>query len=174
MTYKPFDAEAYAISDKATKDFVLRFFLSCGLYEEQVPIHLQPEEYKNYDFYLVNKETGNKETFEVEQKLVWNKSGSWQGYDTIDIPTRKKDMKAAWFCMANKSLDTMVVMARSHIFSSPTYKKNTRHRSGETKNEEFFAVPINDRCHFFRVVEEGRVEKITAQGKILKVMEWKV
>lgn len=62
----------------------------------------------------------------------------WQGWDTIDVPARKKKSCADIFIMFNSSIDTLAISKMDLVKSAPIRYKNTIY----TKNEKFFCVPL--------------------------------
>ena len=139
---KPFSPELYRQHDHAAKCATMRFLAFVGYF----PITAK-EMYKDADICALWQ---NKTVFvECEVKTVWNKSGRWQGFKTVDVPYRKKDSKSNLFVMLNTHLDTLAVTLTANILQSPLTIKNTVYTSGEL----FFAVPVH--CFkFYAVIGE--------------------
>lgn len=170
METKPFDKEIWEQCDWPTKELVAKFLESTGKYILETPLEEQIEAFKQHDFRVIHKDSNLPVYIEVEQKLVWTKEHKWQGYPTLDVPYRKKDSKADLFIMVNRALNTLAVIPMHKIHRSITYRKNTKHNSGETQKERFFAVDLND-CVFFSVLE-NKIRKISPYGEVEKEYDW--
>ncbi len=169
---KPFDKEMWAKCDGPTKQLVASILMASGKYTLAVPLVDQQEAFKRHDF-MIQHIVGDWRVYvEVEQKRVWTKQHAWQGYPTLDVPYRKADSRADLFFMANKHLDTVACTQMPKVLKSKTYQKNTKHNSGRTYGEKFFAVDLKDIT--FLSIKDGVVRKISPQGKVLEVYDWKV
>lgn len=135
--YKKFSRDLYDENDRLAKDIACEFLVSKGMILE-IPLNEQSEMYKMGDFYIKYKNSNL--LIEVERKKVWYKHGEWQGYDTVDIPYRKKDTKSNVFIMVNNSCDTIAVIPTKKILSSNIQTKDTIY----TQNEKFFKVNSSD------------------------------
>lgn len=169
---KPFDEEMWRKCDGPTKELIARLLLSSGEYTLPVPITDQPEAFKKHDFEIKSKKHNRPILVEVEQKRVWTKQHRWQGYPTLDVPYRKKDSKADFFFMANLHLDTIAFTPMEAVLSSITYCKNTKHNSGRTHNEQFFAVDLAN-VSFFSI-KDNIVRLIEANGEVREVKSWRL
>ena len=137
MEYKPFDRNLYNQNDLAAKTTAAGFLCSQG-FTLLTPLQDQKEQYKAWDFQIQRDADQQLITVEAELKKVWTRSGSWQGFQTIDVPYRKKDSKANLFIMINQLQDTIAVTTMDLLKGSPVTKKKTIY----TDNEPFFNVPL--------------------------------
>jgi hypothetical protein len=135
---KPFSKELYAENNSIAIVVSHNYLISTGHYRsEQHPLD-QPETFKNSDFSLIRTKDGGEVRVEVERKKSWKKSGEWEGFRTLDVPTRKRESKSDLFVMTNRNCDTIAVMKMKDVLESPTYEKDTIY----TEKEEFFAVDL--------------------------------
>jgi hypothetical protein len=137
---KKFSPSLCKENDLIAKQTAVDFLEGSGKFKLLVPLEKQKEEYKKRDF-LISQVKGSKSiACEAERKKVWKKEGSWEGWDTIDIPHRKNKSEADLFIMTNEACNTIAVTKMKTIHESPVKYKDTIY----TKNEAFFAVPIKD------------------------------
>lgn len=129
---KPFSRDLYNENDKLAKDAAKDFFRQ--LNGEVIPS--EGEKFSDYDFQV--KLSGKVHSVEVERKKVWRKSGSWEGWGSVDIPFRKSKSKADFFVMFNSQVDTLLVIRMSEVKNSPVKEKDTIY----TKKEKFYSVPV--------------------------------
>jgi hypothetical protein len=143
---KPFSKDLYDENDFKSKEVAKEFLESTGFYSMLNPLEEQKEKYKEHDFeiFLINPFT--KITVEVERKKVWTKSGKWQGWNSIDVPYRKKDSKSNLFIMINKNFDTLAITNMKNILNADVYQKKTIY----TNEESFFKVDINKFKIYFK------------------------
>lgn len=139
MGDKPFDLELYKENDRIAKITAVNFLESTGKFKLEVPLDEQPERFKKADFAIKYIPSNRDYLIEVERKVVWNKSGEWQGWTTLDVPTRKRHSSATLLIMINKHLDTLAVMLMSDVKKADVYAKPTY----LTSIEEFFAVSLD-------------------------------
>jgi len=139
--YKEFDQKLYDDNDYIAKTTAAEFLNQMD-YELKIPIDKQPEVYKLYDFEIFDD--GCSVLVEVEVKNVWHRSGEWEGYCTIDIPSRKSKSISDLYIMFNKTLDTLAITKTVTILSSPESYKRTKY----TDNESFFNVSL-DKFKFY-------------------------
>lgn len=162
---KPFDKEIWIKCDGPTKELIASLLVSTGEYTLEVPLFEQPEAFKNHDFKIRSNKSHKNILIEVEQKRVWTKQHKWQGYPTLDVPCRKRDSKADFYFMANLHLDTVAFAPMSAVLNSITYRKNTKHNSGRTYGEEFFAVDLS--AFSFFSVKDNTVGMIESNGQAI-------
>ncbi len=142
--YKKFSKELYDENDKLAKDVACDFLISRGFILE-TPLSEQKEIYKKGDFYIkLNKSII---LVEVERKKVWKKSGEWEGWNTIDIPYRKKDSKSNIFIMVNNNCDTIAMIKTEKILESKVQTKDTKY----TTDEKFFNVNLDNFYFYYKV-----------------------
>lgn len=147
MTGKPFSADLYAENNQLAITAASEMLTYRG-YEVIYP---EREMYKDYDF-TFKVPGGEQYNIEVERKKGWKKSGLWQGWSTVDIPYRKKDSKADYFCMLNYSCDTLLIIHMGKVLNSRVKVKDTIY----TKGEKFFTV---DASEFTLLSKQGEVWK---------------
>lgn len=143
---KPFSKELYNENDFKSKKVAKDFLEYLGHYFLITPLEEQTEKYKEHDFEIFLKNPFKKITIEVERKKVWTKSGEWQGWDSVDIPYRKKDSQANLFIMINKSFDTLAVTNMKNVLNADVYSKKTIY----TNKELFFKVNIDKFKIYFK------------------------
>lgn len=135
---KPFSQELYKENNDVAIIMSLSYLISTGhYYFKKNPIE-QEEVFKQYDYVLFLKKNDRQVKIEVERKKTWVKSGMWQGYETLDVPERKKDSEADLLIMINNTLDTIAIMKMKDVLNSKVYKKNTIY----TTEEKFYAVDL--------------------------------
>ena len=137
--YKAFSKKLYDENDNISKSVAIDFLLSTGYYKMEIPIEEQVELYKKQDFEISLISNNRKVKVEVERKKVWTKKGRWQGFPTIDVPTRKNKSEADLFIMINYECDTLAVTLMKHVLSSNISSKRTIY----TSKEDFFNVDLN-------------------------------
>ena len=141
--YKPFDKSLYEENNQSAIKTSIDFIQQIFHYQPTAPAG---EAYKSHDF-IVNDPSTNKDVrVEAEVKKVWEKTGVWQGYDTIDVPYRKKDSRAHLFIMINKHHNTLLCLPMSEIKRSIVKQKRTIYTHSGT--EQFFAVPLSKAIFF--------------------------
>lgn len=143
--YKEFNQLLYDNNNSIAIITALNYLLSRNVFYYDVHPLEQKEKFKHSDFYLIKIEDNRKVYFEVERKEVWTKDYEWQGYETLDIPIRKKYSKADVFIMLNNNANTLAVMYMRDVLSSKTYSKRTKY----TEKEDFFAVSL-EKVKFFK------------------------
>ena len=148
--YKKFSQDLCDENDAVAKETAVDFLEWTKHYKLETPLYEQLELYKKQDFEIVLISTGEKIKVEVERKKVWDKSGRWQGWTTIDVPIRKKDSEAHLFIMVNKSCDTIAVTMMKKIKRSKISAKKTIY----TNNEEFFNVELKN-FKFYKKISGG-------------------
>jgi hypothetical protein len=143
---KPFSKDLYDENEFKSKEIAKEFLESTGFYSMINSLEEQEEKYKEHDFeiFLINPFT--KIAVEVERKKVWTKSGKWQGWNSIDVPYRKKDSKSNLFIMINKNFDTLAITNMKNILNADVYQKKTIY----TNEESFFKVDINNFKIYFK------------------------
>jgi len=143
---KPFSKDLYDENDFKPKEVAKEFLESTRFYSMISSLEEQKEKYKEHDFeiFLINPFT--KIAVEVERKKVWTKSGKWQGWNSIDVPYRKKDSKSNLFIMINKNFDTLAITNMKNILNADVYQKKTIY----TNEESFFKVDINKFKIYFK------------------------
>jgi hypothetical protein len=151
--YKKFSKELCDENDAIAKETAVNFLEWTKYYKLETPLSEQQELYKKQDFEITLISKASKIKVEVERKKVWDKSGKWQGWPTIDVPIRKKDSEAQLFVMTNKSCDTIAITLMSKVIGSKVSSKKTIY----TENEEFFNVNLN--CFRFYKKNNGGWEK---------------
>ena len=82
---------------------------------------------------------GTDHLVEVEVKKVWIKHFRWQGWDTVDVPLRKRHNQSEWYVMFNIHLDTLAIIEMRAVQRSPVKQKNTIY----TNNEGFYKVKLS-------------------------------
>ena len=137
---KKFSQKLYDQNDLKTKELVYKFLSLYFPCYKLIPIADQEECYKSHDLVIIDTRTNKQVLLEVERKAVWYKRGEWQGWDTVDIPYRKKDSKAKYFFMVNKWFDTLPVIKMSKILESSVITKSTIY----TQEEKFFRIPVSE------------------------------
>ena len=137
MTYKKFDPNLYKQFDVPARDKFCEFLATFKM--PRYSVSIQEEQYKDYDMLLTDNVTGKDLTVEIEVKNVWTKSHEWQGWDTVDVPYRKRESIADRYAMFNKHMDTLLLADMSAVHESRVVTKNTIY----TKNERFFAVGLD-------------------------------
>jgi hypothetical protein len=143
---KKFDKGLYDQNNSLSIIIALNYLISTGHYYYDLNPLEQPETFKESDFVLFLKKNKKAVKIEVERKKTWKKSGQWQGYETLDVPVRKKDSKADLFIMTNDCMDTLAIIKMKDVKGSSVYKKDTIY----TKGEEFFAVEL-DKVKFVKL-----------------------
>ncbi|MBV6342419.1 hypothetical protein [Candidatus Magnetobacterium casense] len=146
--YKKFSEELYRENDQKAKETAVHFLESLGRYKLVTPLERQAEMFKRGDFEIMLIPENRKVIIEVERKVVWEKSGEWQGWRTISIPCRKNRSESGVFVMVNKGFDTIASIPTSRILSASVTTKGTIY----TKREEFFDVPVSLWRFYRRVV----------------------
>jgi hypothetical protein len=136
--HKKFSASLCKENDGIAKRTAVDFLESTGKFKLEVPLEEQKEQYKKRDFLVVNIKNKKNVACEAERKKVWKKEGTWEGWDTIDIPHRKNKSEADIFIMTNEACNTIAITKMKTIHESPVKHKDTIY----SKNEPFFAVPI--------------------------------
>lgn len=131
---KPFCQFLYDIHDRPAKDVVYQFLLKW--YTSDTHPDQQPNEYGRYDFIMYKGDDEVK--VEVQRKLGWTERGKWQrNFNSIDIEYRKRKSEADIFCIVNATMDTVAIIRRDVVMSSPVTEKDTRYG-----REPFFNIPI--------------------------------
>jgi hypothetical protein len=154
MNKKKFSGDDYNENDPQSKqeavDFLSQISKRISL---RTPLTEQQEAYKKRDFTVYHDDTPI--TVEVERKLVWVSSdGSFKIHfwrrnedvvcDTVDVPARKDESRANWYVMFNHDFSALAFTEMKNVLSSPVIQKDTRQkRVSDTKNEDFFRVPIS-------------------------------
>lgn len=155
MTYKSFDKALYDKYNTAAIKQAISFFSQFDkrfrLNEEA--ILNAPEAYKKYDFLMEEFIDNDWVTcpVETEVKKVWR--GRKFIWDSIDVPRRKKDSLARYFCMFNSDLYLLAVIPMKKILEARVITKNTIY----TQNEEFFRIPLSEFKFFIK--KNGKWEK---------------
>ncbi|MCK9458402.1 MAG: hypothetical protein M0R80_02015 [Proteobacteria bacterium] len=168
---KPYAAILKQIYDKQGKMVALDFLTSTGLAHPTIPLEEQPERFKEFDnSYCM--ESGKLLKVEAEVKDVWNVSGAWLSYTTVDVGGRKADTQCDVFIMSNHHQDTIAVIQgedlrhakeRNHTRRKATFNKVNGQR---TQNELFLALPLNY-VKFFHKFEDGW-KRIKPDGQLVK------
>ena len=143
---KKFSQELLEQNDGIAKLLSINFLESTGKYKLIVPLNEQKEAYKEYDFQMFDYINNINITVEVERKKVWVKKGKWQGWNTLDVPFRKKDSHADIYIMVNNSCDTIAATKMKRILDSPTSYKKTIY----TTNEKFFNVELKEFNFYYK------------------------
>ena len=99
----------------------------------------QEEQFKKQDFEVVLISKNRKVKIEVERKKVWTKVCQWQGWSTIDVPSRKSESESDLFIMVNSECNTIAVTTMKNVLSSKVSAKKTIY----TDSEDFFNVELN-------------------------------
>jgi hypothetical protein len=144
MSHKKFSKELFDENDNISKTIAVDFLESTGHYVLITPLNEQKEKYKEHDFEILLKSNNKLIKVEVEKKNVWYKSGTWQGFSTIDVAYRKNESKSDLFVMFNKNCDTLAITTMKNVLSSKTSYKKTIY----TNNELFFNVDL-DKFKFY-------------------------
>jgi hypothetical protein len=142
--YKQFSKKLYDENDQIAKEVALDFLISTGYYKLEIPLKEQKEQYKKQDFEVILISKNKKVSVEVERKKVWTKSGKWQGWSTIDVPTRKNQSKAKLYVMINNPGDTIAITKMKNVLNADISTKKTIY----TDNEDFFNVEL-DKFKFY-------------------------
>ncbi len=148
--YKKFDKALYEENNQLAIDTVVSMLESRG----NKVILPDREYYQSHDFKFISRNTGIHYKAEVERKKVWKKSGTWEGWKTVDIPHRKVHSKSDYFFMVNEPCDTILVCSMEDIKFSPVSEKNTIYTSGE----RFFNVPFEKFYLYQRRGEQWVIE----------------
>ena len=145
---KPFDRDLYNQNDIRAKQEAVNLLQDHG-FKLETQLQDQQEQYKKWDLYITRTQDQKVITVETEVKRVWDRSGVWQGFQTIDIPHRKKHSQANVFIMFNKQLNTAAISTMHLIHQSPVTVKDTIYTAGE----RFFNCPLE--IFRFYVKKEG-------------------
>lgn len=137
--YKKFSQELYDESDLKAKIVAVEFLEWLGFYKLETSLLDQEELYKKQDFEIILKSDNRKVTVEVERKKVWKKNCQWQGWSTIDVPSRKSESEADLFIMVNNDFNTIAVTTMKNVLESKVTSKKTIY----TENEDFYNVELN-------------------------------
>ena len=137
--YKKFSQELCDENDRVAKDVAIDFLEWTGHYKLEIPLDQQGEKFKKQDFEVVLISKNRKVKVEVERKKVWTKVCQWQGWSTIDVPSRKKESESDLFIMVNSECNTIAVTTMKNVLSSKVSAKKTIY----TNNENFFNVELN-------------------------------
>lgn len=156
--HKKFSKSLCDENDGIAKRTAVEFLESTGKYKLEIPLDEQKEQYKKRDFLIVNIKRKRNIACEAERKKVWKKVGTWEGWDTIDIPHRKNKSEADIFIMTNEACNTIAITKMKTIHESPIKKKDTIY----SRNEPFFAVPIAN-FKFYTRVESGEWKLVKAK-----------
>lgn len=143
--YKKFSKELYNENNKiaiqTSSEFISQIFKYQILQQEQ-------EAYSSHDFIVVDPHTKKNILIETEIKKVWEKSGQWQGWDTLDIPYRKNKSQAQLFIMINKNHNTLACMLMNDVKTSKIKQKRTIYTDSGT--EQFFSVSLSKVLFFYK------------------------
>lgn len=142
---KPYSKILNDQNDRISKETAIDFLQNFKGWLLDVPLDCQPELFKDSDFKMKVEVK-----IEVERKRTWIKSGTWQGYKTLDVPYRKKDNNADVFIMLNEHCDTLAYIKMKDIKHSPISNKSTINffSKEKTSNESFFNVNLKN-CIFY-------------------------
>lgn len=143
---KTFSKELSDENDLIAKRVAIDFLEYTTKYKLVTPLEEQKEVYKKHDFVIMDLIQNKMIGVEVERKKVWTKSGQWQGWNTVDIPHRKKDSEAHLFVMINNDCDTIAATFMSRIKQSKVTSKKTIY----TDNEQFFNVDKNQFAFYYK------------------------
>jgi hypothetical protein len=152
--YKKFSQELCNENDQVAKEVAIDFLTWTGHYKLEVPLDEQEEQFKKQDFEVVLISKNRKVKIEVERKKVWTKVCQWQGWSTIDAPSRKSESESDLFIMVNSECNTIAVTTMKNVLSSKVSTKKTIY----TDNESFFNVELNK--FKFYCKSEGNWKKI--------------
>jgi hypothetical protein len=139
---KKFNKRDYKKSDQKSKQKSFEFlnsFFGCRKCNNSN----ESELYSDGDI-IVETQSGKNVLIECEHKIVWEKSGRWEKWDTVDIPYRKSKNKSEILLMFNKHFNTVVLIPFFSIKSSEQYIKKTKF----SKSEKFYKIDVCN-CNFF-------------------------
>ena len=137
---KKFSQKLYDENDMSAKLIGVNYLENTGLYKLSDKLSEQPEQFKKLDFQITLLKNNRTVNVEVERKKVWTKDFTWQGYNTVDVPHRKKDSKSDLFIMTNFNVNTIAITSMKKVLNSPVSAKKTKY----TNNELFFNVSLSD------------------------------
>lgn len=137
--YKKFSQELCNENDQVAKEVAIDFLTWTGYYKLEVPLDEQEEQFKKQDFEVVLISKNRKVKIEVERKKVWTKVCQWQGWSTIDVPSRKSESESDLFIMVNSECNTIAVTTMKNVLSSKVSAKKTIY----TDSEDFFNVELS-------------------------------
>lgn len=152
--YKKFSQELCDENDQVAKEVAVDFLLWTGHYKLEKSLSEQEELYKKQDFEVIRTSNDRKVKVEVERKKVWTKTREWQGWSTIDVPSRKSESEADLFIMINKECNTIAVTTMKNVLNSKVTSKKTIY----TDNEDFFNVELSKFKFYYK--KENIWEKI--------------
>lgn len=152
--YKKFSQELCDENDGVAKNVAVDFLEWTGYYKLDIPLNEQQEMFKKKDFEITLISKDRKVSVEVERKKVWTKECVWQGWSTIDVPTRKIESASDLFIMVNKGCNTIAVTTMKNVLSSKVSAKKTIY----TDSEDFFNVELGK--FKFYCKSEGAWKKI--------------
>jgi hypothetical protein len=152
--YKKFSQELCNENDQVAKEVAVDFLEWTGHYKLEVPLDEQEEQFKKQDFEVVLISKDRKVSIEVERKKVWTKECVWQGWPTIDVPSRKSESASDLFIMVNKECNTIAVTTMKNVLTSKVSAKKTIY----TDSEDFFNVELG-KFNFY-CKSEGSWKKI--------------
>jgi hypothetical protein len=152
--YKKFSQELCNENDQVAKEVAVDFLEWTGHYKLEVPLDEQEEQFKKQDFEVVLISKDRKVSIEVERKKVWTKECAWQGWPTIDVPSRKSESASDLFIMVNKECNTIAVTTMKNVLTSKVSAKKTIY----TDSEDFFNVELG-KFNFY-CKSEGSWKKI--------------
>jgi hypothetical protein len=152
--YKKFSQKLCDENDQVAKEVAIDFLTWTGHYKLEIPLDQQEEQFKKQDFEVVLISKNRKVKVEVERKKVWTKVCQWQGWSTIDVPSRKSESESDLFIMVNSECNTIAVTTMKNVLSSKVSAKKTIY----TNNENFFNVELNK--FKFYCKNEGSWKKI--------------
>lgn len=144
--YKKFSQELCDENDQVAKEVALDFLKWTGYYRLDTSLEEQEELYKKQDFEVTLISSDRKVKVEVERKKVWLKVGQWQGWSTIDVPSRKNESEADLFIMVNKECNTIAVTTMKNVLKSKISPKKTIY----TESEDFFNVELSNFKFYFK------------------------
>jgi len=119
--------------------------------------------------------------FELRDCLMWlygsgfpkgldigKKIPKWEGWNTLDIPYRKKDSEADIFIMHNSFWNTLAVIMMKKVKDSTVNQKNAKCSNVKTNKESFFNVSLKD-VRFFKAINENKTEwvEISENGNLI-------
>lgn len=137
--YKKFSQKLCNENDQIAKEIAVDFLIWTGYYKLEIPLEEQEEQFKKQDFEVVLISKNKKVKIEVERKKVWTKVCQWQGWSTIDVPSRKNESESDLFIMVNNECNTVAVTTMKNVLTSKVSAKKTIY----TDNEDFFNVELS-------------------------------
>lgn len=150
MSRKPFSSYDHKMNDAKARRLAVEFLEQSGALKLDCPLHQQPEQYGDWDFFITNIDTQKNIYVEVQRKYGWKVSGTWQrSFKTIHVEERKSGSLADLFIMFNFHWDTLLIGNMKKIIKARVITKDCKLSDGSLLKDDRFYELVPESFDFY-------------------------